>query len=582
MKDLNNKKIGHLAKFILGNQSAGKGTLLYKRLIITGQLCLLVASICLIYLIFDIWIGVYFAIPYYIVLFLLSITAFLLNQKGKHLISRLLIFSASLSFIFLFTSSEPVESGNYFNFFPLAISPFLLFGYERFKLSLFLSITSLSLFGIALFSDFSMLPNGEISTEINELNFFIHFIVAMLATLFMVITLAGANFKAEEQLRKNEKELLHIRSQLEENTERLAMAISGANAGVYDWDIKKNTIQYSILWKKLLGYRPEEIKDEGIDEFMQMVHPDDAEKVNEKIHLHLTQNERYSEVFRLKTKQGNYRWFLDAGQATWDNEGKPIRMVGALFDITEKKLTESTIREQNTMLEKINAELDRFLYSTSHDLRAPLMSILGILNVAENTNKIDELKEYMQLIGDRTHKLDEYINEIIDYTRNHRQEVRREIFNLHALVSKSVANATVLDPSGRINFQIEIPENLFIKSDYERWHIILKSLLSNAVKHHNYKNQYLWVKIYIVDTEETFEMYIEDNGKGIKKEYQDRIFDMFFKASEDASGSGIGLYLVKEALNRLAGDIELKSNYGDGTSLCLKFKVPEQLIYLYR
>ncbi|MDT9227035.1 MAG: PAS domain-containing protein, partial [Limnospira sp. PMC 1279.21] len=89
--------------------------------------------------------------------------------------------------------------------------------------------------------------------------------------------------------------------------------------------IKKNTIQYSAIWKKLLGYNSEEARDEGIEEFMQMVHPDDVENVSEKLHLHLTQNERYSEVFRIKTKQGNYRWFLDAGQASWDNDGKPIR-----------------------------------------------------------------------------------------------------------------------------------------------------------------------------------------------------------------------------------------------------------------
>jgi PAS domain S-box-containing protein len=582
VKKRHKKNNGFLTIFILGNQSAGKGSLLYKRLIITGQLCLLVAFICAIYLIFDIWAGIYYAVPYYAVLFALSVFAFFLNRKGKHLISRILIFSAALTFIFIFTASEPIESGNYFNFFPLAISPFLLFGYERYRLSLFLSIIALTLFSFALFSDFSLLPSGALSDDLNELNFFIHFIVAMLATLFMVVTLAGANFKAEEQLRENEKELLHIRIQLEENTERMAMAISGANAGVYDWDIKKNTIQYSALWKKLLGYSHEEIRDEGIEEFMQMVHPDEVDIVNEKLNLHLTQNERYSEIFRLRTKQGNYRWFLDSGQATWDNEGKPVRMVGALFDITEKKLTESTIREQNTMLEKTNAELDRFLYSTSHDLRAPLMSILGILNVSQQSTTILELKEYMQLIGDRANKLDEYINEIIDYTRNYRQVVRKETFSVYDLVAKTVANAAVLDTSGRIDFQIEIPTNFYIKSDYERWHIILKSLLSNAVKHHNFKNQNPWVKIFIVNSEESFEMYIEDNGKGIKQEYQNRIFDMFFKASEDSSGSGIGLYLVKEALNKLSGEIQLKSDYGTGTSICLKFKIPEQLICLYR
>lgn len=582
MKELKIKKNGVLSSFILGKQSIGKGSLLYKRLIITGQLCLLVAVICAVYLLFDLWIGVFYAIPFYTILFLLSVTAFILNRKGIHLTSRLLIFSASLAFIFLFTSSEPVESGNYFNFFPLAISPFLLFGYEKFRLSLFLSIISLVLFGIALFSDFSILPSGELSDDINEFNFFIHFIVAMIATLFMIITLAGANFNAEKQLRKNEQELLGVRTQLEENTERLAMAISGANAGVYDWDIKKNTIQYSAIWKKLLGYNSEEAKDEGIEEFMEMVHPDDAEEVSEKLHLHLTQNERYSEVFRIKTKQGNYRWFLDAGQASWDNDGKPIRMVGALFDITEKKLTESTIREQNAMLEKTNAELDRFLYSTSHDLRAPVMSILGIINVAQQTTNTQELKDYMLLIGDRAHKLDEYINEIIDYTKNHRQEVRKETFCFHELLTKTVANAAVLDPSGKIGFHIDVPVNLYLKSDYERWHIILKSLLSNAVKHHNFKNENPWVKVYILNTEDSFEIYIEDNGKGIKDEYHGRIFDMFFKASEDARGSGIGLYLVKETLNRLSGKIEIKSQYGKGTSLCLKFKIPDHLICLYR
>jgi len=222
--------------------------------------------------------------------------------------------------------------------------------------------------------------------------------------------------------------------------------------------------------------------------------------------------------------------------------------------------------ENNVLLSKTNAELDRFVYSTSHDLRAPLTSIMGLINITLDTQNPSEVKRYLALMKDRVHSLDDFIKDITDYSRNNRLEVKREHVKLADLAHEVWESLKFSPEAENIDFKIDIPGDVYIESDKNRLRVIINNLISNAVRYHDLKkdNQYIRFK-YHMNGRVSY-IQVEDNGQGIASEYHNKIFDMFFRASETSKGSGLGLYIVKEALMKLSGTIRLESTVGVGTT----------------
>jgi len=226
-------------------------------------------------------------------------------------------------------------------------------------------------------------------------------------------------------------------------------------------------------------------------------------------------------------------------------------------------------------LEKINGELDRFVYSASHDLRAPLLSIQGLVSVAlaEATNPND--KRYYTLIGDRVSKLDEFIKEIIEYSRNARTEIKYEEINLKELINEVIAGLQYLDGTDQIEVYVSTPEQEVIL-DKNRTKIILANVIANAIKYHNLRQEHPWVEVKVVLDDTNCQLIVADNGSGILKDKQERVFDMFYRATDRSGGSGLGLFIVKETIDKLRGKIALKSEYGKGSEFIITLPLQKQ------
>jgi len=226
-------------------------------------------------------------------------------------------------------------------------------------------------------------------------------------------------------------------------------------------------------------------------------------------------------------------------------------------------------------LEKINGELDRFVYSASHDLRAPLLSIQGLVSVAlsETTNPND--KRYYSLIGDRVSKLDEFIKEIIEYSRNARTEIKHEEVNLKELINEVIDNLQYLDGTEQIEIYVSTPEEYAVL-DKSRTKIILSNVLANAIKYHNLRQEHPWVEVKAVLESVECRLTIADNGSGILADKQEKVFDMFFRATDRSGGSGLGLFIVKETVDKLNGRIALKSEYGKGSEFIITLPMQKQ------
>ena len=226
--------------------------------------------------------------------------------------------------------------------------------------------------------------------------------------------------------------------------------------------------------------------------------------------------------------------------------------------------------ENNLLLSKSNAELDRFVYSTSHDLRAPLTSILGLINITLDSQNPIEVKRYLSLMKDRVNALNHLIKDITDYSRNNRLEIKKEKVRLVDLAHEVWESLKFSPDAENIDFQIEIPTDVYIESDKNRLQVIISNLISNAVRYHDFKKENQYIRLRYQINGRSFYIKVEDNGQGIASEYHTKIFDMFFRANEQSKGSGLGLYIVKEALMKLSGSIHLESKVGEGTTFIIE------------
>lgn len=227
-------------------------------------------------------------------------------------------------------------------------------------------------------------------------------------------------------------------------------------------------------------------------------------------------------------------------------------------------------KNNNEKLQKTNVELDRFLYSTSHDLRAPLMSIKGLINLAQREG-FSSAPKYLNLMDQQINKLDGFINEIIDYSKNARMELRPEPLDIRSTAQDVTDHLKFIEGADQIQFQYHIDLCDRVVTDKARVQVILNNLISNSIKYHNLKQREPHIRITAQRTNGHWTLAVADNGKGIAPEFHDKIFDMFYRADESSKGSGLGLYIVKEVVLKMDGKIELSSEPNKGTEFKVTF-----------
>ncbi len=557
-------------RLVLDKQHNITSTGVFKRAMLTGYLSIMVFGICAFYLIFDLYFGILNATLYYLTLVNFTIISFFLNRTGHYSFAKYLLLISTLLILVLFSMTEPLDSGNYFNFFPLIVASFALFGYDQIHKGVIFSVLSIIVFLVIYYTDITILPERQTTQEVAEMNFIIHFFISIVATILIIVFLIKLNQTIESNLKHKDQNLIKITEDLKESQQRFELAINGSNAGIYDWDISKNTIYHSPTWKRLLGYEADELEDFTIEHFYGMIHPDDKFRVKSTLDNHLAEGTPYSVEFRLATKTGEYLWFSDSGQALWNENSVPIRMVGSIVKIHERKVAEERIKKQNRMLEKTNLELDNFVYSASHDIRSPLTSIMGLINIAKQTDDQQEIEECLRLMQTRIDRLDDFLQDILDFSRNLRMEKKLKEINLYYFIDEILISGDFGENYKEIDIRLMVPQDFEVISDPVRLKIVIKNIVSNAIKFSNLLKNQCWLRISALRVDHHFQLIIEDNGEGIRQDLEDKIFDMFYRASEKSKGAGLGLYIVKEMVDKLEGTIKVNSIYGEGSQFIVE------------
>jgi signal transduction histidine kinase len=220
---------------------------------------------------------------------------------------------------------------------------------------------------------------------------------------------------------------------------------------------------------------------------------------------------------------------------------------------------------RNDQLLKINQELDSLVYSVSHNLRAPLMSVLGLLNLAKDEANREALCKYYELMESSIKRLDDTVKEILDYSRNARQELSLERVDLRRLIDETLEKMKYMTNFDKLDIEISVKDKVVYNSDYYRLSVIINNIISNAIKYQDTSKSQSFLKIRVVVDASAAKFHFEDNGIGIDPQFLPKIFNMFFRATAKNEGSGLGLYIVKEAIEKLNGHIEIDSAPGKGT-----------------
>ncbi|MBL7857921.1 MAG: PAS domain S-box protein [Cyclobacteriaceae bacterium] len=268
----------------------------------------------------------------------------------------------------------------------------------------------------------------------------------------------------------------------------------------------------------------------------------------------------------LKTRDGR-QLFFDVHISNLIDHYQVQGLVLKLHDVTGKK-----IKEQELL--RSNKQLDQVIYKTTHDLKAPVMSALGLVDLAEKSSAEDQA-HYLQMIRKSLLKLDSLIGEMYNFFRNEKLVLQRSRIDLHAMLKEELENLISPLEENIISVDFEISGDHQFFSDRVRVQTVITNILSNAIKYYDRQKTKPFIKISISVNPDICILKVEDNGIGIEPEYQNRIFDLFFRATDHAQGTGLGLFIVKDTIEKLEGTIDVQSTPGSGTTFLIR--IPNQL-----
>lgn len=249
----------------------------------------------------------------------------------------------------------------------------------------------------------------------------------------------------------------------------------------------------------------------------------------------------------------------------WKKDELELVMNNALDAFELKKQNLELIQK----LQKANEELDRFVYSAAHDLRGPVASLLGLINLAKSEDSLEKIRYYLALKEKTLKKLDEMIHDIIDFSKNSHLKLETNEIDFRQLIDAVVLSCRKFENADQMNVEVHIQQNQPFFSDRLRLEIIFENLISNAFRFYNPFEKKKSLSIAINADAQIVRIEIRDNGIGIDKEHLPHIFEMFYRATDKNVGSGLGLYIVKETLAKLSGTIRVSSEKEKGTTFYL-------------
>jgi PAS domain S-box-containing protein len=336
---------------------------------------------------------------------------------------------------------------------------------------------------------------------------------------------------------------------------------------VYEWDLKQS-VQWFGGIDEMLGYEQGEFS-RTLDGWAASLHPEDLERTMAEVQAHLDGGIPYAAEYRVRRKNGDYRWWSARGAATRAPDGKPTRWIGSITDITEHKQAELAIRKFNEELEELvrmrtlelesaNKELETFSYSVSHDLRAPLRHLDGFLSLLTKRSYAmldDQAKHYVDQTLEASRRMGQLIDDLLQFSRLGRAEIHKMPVDLNEIVEQVRKE---LEPEARdrqVVWKLGVLPNL--PADEGMLRQVLENLIGNALK---FTRQRPVAEIEIGSEpgpNGEVVIFVRDNGAGFDAQYYNKMFQIFQRlhSEREFEGTGIGLAIARRVVERHGGRI---------------------------
>ncbi len=393
---------------------------------------------------------------------------------------------------------------------------------------------------------------------------------------------------ANEALRAENAERKRAEEELRTSHERFQIVARATNDAVWDWNLETDAMWWNEGYQNLFGYAPEET-DPGIDSWIKFIHPEDVDRVTRNIHKVIDEGgEAWWDEYRFLRSDGEYADIFDRGHVTRDADGKPLRMIGAMQDITERREAEEKIRQLNASLEQrvrertgqLEAavkELDAFSYSVSHDLRAPLRAVDGFSRMVaeEYAERLDDDgRRMLGVIRSETQRMGRLIDDLLAFSRLGRQPIEPAPIDMRAMAQEVFDEMTAAEPARRLRLDLQaIPPACGAEAMIRQ---VWVNLIGNAVKFTK-EREVGAIEIGVrEDGDAGLCYFVKDNGAGFDTRFSDKLFGVFQRlhSQQEFQGTGVGLALVQRIVQRHGGRIWADSEVGVGATFF--FTVPNQ------
>ena len=369
-------------------------------------------------------------------------------------------------------------------------------------------------------------------------------------------------------LQRNITEEIRQKEEVVRINNRFNLISEQAAIGIWVWEVATNTTIWNDIIIKQYGAKRSEIEDDLYGFWQRSIYLDDQDRVlGNTTKLINGEADVVKDEFRIKRKDtGEIRYIQSVTIAERDSNGNLIQLIGSSFDVSKEKEMQLSIQNKNTELQHTNSELDRFVYSVSHDLRSPLLSIKGLLALVFDIEHLDpQVDSYLRMAEKSIHRLDDIIKEILEYSRNARMEVQYESTDI-GLIIEEIYEDLKFSVDEDFDFRMKLHDTKTFMSDRARLHTLLRNLIGNAVKYRKKrKDAASFVEFRVSKMNGQIIIEVEDNGEGVAEKNKEKIFDMFFRASNTSTGTGLGLYICKQIVDKLNGKLELITSEETGS-----------------
>lgn len=336
--------------------------------------------------------------------------------------------------------------------------------------------------------------------------------------------------------------------------ERYRIALESAKMGAWDWNVQEDKVTWNEQHYLILGVKPGN-KEKKEAFFLQFVHPEDQERVAVKLKNAANSGSTFNADFRIIRADNNQtRWMTGYGSSVKKEKGRTSRMVGVMFDITDRK--------------RLEQQKEEFLNIASHELKTPVTSISAygelLQEIFENKQDTPE-KEFIQKMNAQVNRLKELVNDLLDTTRINEGQLllNYEEFDLVELLRQVEDEFQQLSHKHQLIFECD--KIISINADKKRIEQVISNLISNAIKYSPNGGK---ITITCETLENEIKVSVEDQGIGIDKDLQKKLFSRFYRVPQDKNtfpGIGLGLYISAGIIHRHGGKMSLESAAGKGS-----------------